>query len=99
MLISYSCEDDPGQRACSRGAAPSLNQSSLLTAAGLRLFEQQRLDVAKDHGGIEGLVRIDLADKAPLVDQKHFWEMIYDHAARRLAIDGNLLAHVAQHGF
>ena len=69
-------------------------------SVGLRLFEQQRLDVGKYHGRIEGLVRIDLADKALLVDQKHLWEMIYDHAATAgcLAIDGNLLAHVAQHG-
>ena len=50
----------------------SLNQRSFHMSAGLQLFEQQRLDVAKNHGGIEGLVRIDLADKALLVDQIHF---------------------------
>jgi hypothetical protein len=57
---------------CRRDVLGPLSQRSFLMSVGLRLFEQQRLDVAKDHRGIEGLVRIDLADKALLVDQKHF---------------------------
>jgi hypothetical protein len=71
MLISHSFEDALGSDARSRGAArPFANAHSL--SLGLRLFEQQRLDVAKDHGGIERLVRVDLADKALIVDQKYF---------------------------
>jgi hypothetical protein len=66
----------------------------------LGCFERQCLYVAKDRGGIERLIRIDLSNPALLVDQENFQEMVQNEPAFAgcFSVDGNLLAHVTQDG-